>query len=177
MLQFPRYFCLQFLLRVRHWDKINELARLKSEHTKDYRISDAVAQRLGKNIPLAGEIFNSTTRRALSYRAQLGRTCIYLTYVNPPPALLTPRKKGEWNISHRDFRSLKRRIAYGVPEKRNFSCRITLRRKEEGGNIEGKSGKKDREKEREGREEEWRERHFTRTGGSRATIDIDISLF
>jgi len=39
-----------------------------------------------------------------------------------------------------------------VPEKRNFSCRITPRRKEEGGNVEGKSGKKGRgekEKERE----------------------------
>lgn len=34
-----------------------------------------------------------------------------------------------------------------MPEKRNFSCRITLRRKEEGGNIEGKSRKRKREKE------------------------------
>jgi len=80
-----------------------------------------------------------------------------------------------------------KRIAYGMPEKRNFSCRITPRRKEEGGNVEGKSVKKgrgrdrekerEREREREREKEEWRERHFTRTGGSHALPSISISMF
>lgn len=108
-------------------DRINKYT-IRGERKENYENSGS---QFDKNVLLIMETFNSnTTRCPLLYRTQLERTCIYLTYVNPP-ALLTPRKKGEWNISHRDFRSLKRRIARGVPEKRNFSCRITLRRKEE----------------------------------------------
>jgi len=56
-----------------------------------------------------------------------------------------------------------------VSEKRNFSCRITPRRKEERGNVEGKNGKKGRGRKRERERERKRknsekERHFMRTG-------------
>jgi len=61
------------------------------------------------------------------------------------------------SISHRDFRSLKRRIAYGAPEKRNFSCRIT-------------AGRTARAREREMAREAFYE------NGSRVALDIDISL-
>jgi len=73
-----------------------------------------------------------------------------------------------------------------MPEKRNFSCRITPRRKEEGGNVEGKSVKKgrgrDREKEREREREREREgrmarKTFYENGWvTRAAIDIDIDV-
>lgn len=120
------------------------------------------------------------------------RTYVYLSYVRQPTttgrfwACEQKKRGGEWNISHRDFRSLKRRIAHGVSEKRNFSCRITPRRKEEKeATYRNKSGDgKERVMKKEGEKREKRERerkmarktYFTRKSGSRVAINIDILL-
>ncbi|KYN42725.1 hypothetical protein ALC56_02854 [Trachymyrmex septentrionalis] len=66
-------------------------------------------------------------------RTPAGRTAITTKISHLPGKFLTPPLRRA--LSHRAQLGPKR-IAYGMPEKRNFSCRITPRRKEEGGNVE-----------------------------------------
>ncbi|KYN21114.1 hypothetical protein ALC57_06506 [Trachymyrmex cornetzi] len=73
------------------------------------------------------------------------RTYVYLSYVRQPDTgAFDPLKKGGMKYQSPRFSLFKaKRIAYGMPEKRNFSCRITPRRKEEGGNVEEYNRKQD----------------------------------
>ncbi|KYM89660.1 hypothetical protein ALC53_01972 [Atta colombica] len=66
-------------------------------------------------------------------RTPAGRTAITKISHLPGKFLTPPPRRA---LSQRAQLGPKR-IAYGMPEKRNFSCRITPRRKEEGGNVEG----------------------------------------